>query len=114
MTLSNAKVREKHFISQVPASGAEQQTQAASIADLLQVPDGVAQLARASPADHRSHQIVALFVHFASRHRVLGGAADRGGVAPELAPVAQADLDDSLAARHNRKQRIIAAKLDTI
>src|SRR5437867_2496274 len=101
------------LLSKVPASGAEQRTQAANIANLLQLPHSVAELAGARPADHRSHQIVALFVHLGSRHWVLGGAAHGLGVMPELAPVAQADLDDSLAARHGGGQCIVGAKFDT-
>src|SRR4029434_6490062 len=84
------------------ASGTEQWAQDAKIANLLQLPDCIAQLARPSLAEDRGDQSVALFVDFGSRHRVFRGPADGTGMMSEIPPVAQADLDDALAARHRR------------
>src|SRR5262245_60067735 len=83
-------------------SGAEQRPQQTQIANLLKLPNGIAQLARPSLTQDRGYQIVALLVDFGSRHRVFRGPADGTGMMSEIPPVAQTDLDDALAARHRR------------
>src|SRR5262245_53951735 len=96
----------RSIASQLPApssaSGTEQWAQDAKITNLLQLPNGIAQLARPSLTQDRGYQIVALLVDFGSRHRIFRGPADGTGMMSEIPPVAQADLDDALATRHRR------------
>ena len=72
----------------------------------------VAELTCARLAEYRSDQVVALFIDLASRHRVLRATAHRFGVMLRFAPVTQGNFDDSLPARHRRRQCVVAAQID--
>ncbi|TMG80104.1 MAG: hypothetical protein E6H77_03540 [Betaproteobacteria bacterium] len=65
-------------------------------------------------AKNRRDQVGGLRVHLLARHGILRRAAHRGHVMAELPPVAQRHLDDSLPARHRRRQRVVAEELDPL
>src|SRR5215813_5301972 len=68
-------------------SGAEQRPQQTQIANLLQLPDSIAELARTRLAEDRSHKIIGFLIDFCSRHWVLRRPPDSPGVMSEVALV---------------------------
>src|SRR5260221_7455500 len=90
---------------------AQQGSQHSDVLYAFEVPDGLAELARACGTGHGRHQVAALRLDLFPGHRVLGGSPDGPRMVPELPPVFQPDFDDALTPGHRPGERVVAAEL---
>src|SRR5258706_14581036 len=101
----------RFMVSPEVSLSAQQRSQHSEVLYAFEVPDGLAELARACGPGHGSDRVVALRLDLFPGHRVLGGSPDGPRMVPELPPVFQPDFDDALPAGHRPGERVVADEL---
>src|SRR5258708_31392671 len=101
----------RFMVSPEVSLSAQQGSQHSDVLYAFEVPDGLAELARACGTGHGRHQVAALRLDLFPGHRVLGGSPDGPRMVPELPPVFQPDFDDALTAGRGPGWRALAGRL---